>query len=48
VLDKAYDPDSTLSAGAKRFIHRHITLGAKRPRAPSVLRRPDQSVRKKA
>jgi hypothetical protein len=48
VLDRAYDPDTTLSAGAKRFIDRHVTPGAKRPPAPSVLREPDQSARKKA
>jgi hypothetical protein len=42
VLDRAYDPDTTLSAGAKRFIDRHVTPGAKRPPAPSVLREPDQ------
>jgi hypothetical protein len=40
VLDRAYDPDTTLSAGAKRFIDRHVTPGAKRPPAPSVLRQP--------
>jgi hypothetical protein len=48
VLDRAYDADTTLSAGAKRFIDRHVTPGAKRPPAPSVLREPDQSARKKA
>jgi hypothetical protein len=48
VLDRAYDADTTLSAGAKRFIDRHVTPGAKRPPAPSVRREPDQSVRKKA
>jgi hypothetical protein len=48
VLDRAYDPDTTLSAGAKRFIDRHVTPGAKRPPAPSVLREPDQSARRKA
>jgi hypothetical protein len=48
VLDRAYDPDTTLSAGAKRFIDRYVTPGAKRPPAPSVLRQPDQSARKKA
>src|ERR1700729_1323166 len=48
VLDRAYDPDTTLSAGAKRLIDRHVTPGAKRPPAPSVLRQPDQSARKKA
>jgi hypothetical protein len=48
VLDRACDPDITLSAGAKRFIDRHVTPGAKRPPAPSVLREPDQSARKKA
>jgi hypothetical protein len=48
VLDRAYDPDTTLSAGAKRFIDRHVTPGVKRPPAPSVLRQQDQSTRKKA
>jgi hypothetical protein len=48
VLDRAYDADTTLSAGAKRFIDRHVTPSAKRPPAPSVLRQPDQSARKKA
>jgi hypothetical protein len=48
VLDRAYDADTTLSAGAKRFIDRHVTPGAKRPAAPSVLRPPTQSARKKA
>jgi hypothetical protein len=48
VLDRAYDPATTLSAGAKRFIDLHVTPSAKRPPAPSVLRQPDQSARKKA
>jgi hypothetical protein len=48
VLDRAYDADTTLSAGAKRFIDRHVTQGVKRPPASSVLRQPDQSARKKA
>ena len=48
VLDRAYDADTTLSAGAKRFIDLHVTPSAKRPPAPSVLREPDQSARKKA
>jgi hypothetical protein len=48
VLDRAYDADTTLSAGAKRFIDLHVTPSAKRPPAPSVLRQPDQSARKKA
>jgi hypothetical protein len=48
VLDRAYDPDTTLSAGAKKFIDRHVTPGAKRPPAPSVLRQQDQSTRRKA
>jgi hypothetical protein len=48
VLDRAYDADTTLSAGAKRFIDRHVTPGAKRPAAPSILRQRDQSDRKKA
>jgi hypothetical protein len=48
VLDRAYDADTTLSPSAKRFIDRHVTPGEKRPPAPSVLRQPDQSARKKA
>ena len=48
VLDRAYDADTTLSVGAKRFIDRHVTPGVKRPPAPSVLREPGQSDRKKA
>jgi hypothetical protein len=47
MLDRAYDADTTLSLGAKRFIDRHVTP-AKRPPAPSVRREPDQSARKKA
>jgi hypothetical protein len=31
VLDRAYDADTTLSVGAKRFIERHVTPDAKRP-----------------
>ena len=48
VLDRAYDADTTLSQGAKRFIDRHLTPGMKRPPAPSVLGQPDQASRKKA
>jgi hypothetical protein len=48
VLDRAYDADTTLSAGAKRFIDLHVTAGVKRPPAPSVLREQIQSIRKKA
>jgi hypothetical protein len=48
VLDRAYDADTTLSAGAKRFIDRHVTPGAKRPPAPSVLREQVEAARKKA
>jgi hypothetical protein len=48
VLDRAYDADTTLRVGAKRFIDLHVTPGVKRPSAPSVLRQPDQSARKKA
>jgi hypothetical protein len=48
VLDRAYDADTTLSAGAKRFIDLHVTPGVKRPAASSILRQPDQSARKKA
>jgi hypothetical protein len=38
VLDRGYDADIMLGASAKRFIDRHVTAGAKRPAAPSVLR----------
>jgi hypothetical protein len=48
VLDRAYDADQTLSAGAKRFIDLHVTPSAKRPPAPSVLREQVLSTRKKA
>ena len=48
VLDRAYDADTTLSAGAKRFIDLHVTTGVKRPPAPSVLGEQIQSARKKA
>src|ERR1700722_3707118 len=48
VLDRAYDADTTLSAGAKRFIDLHVITGVKRPPAPSVLREQIQSARKKA
>jgi len=48
VLDRAHDADDTLSEATKRFIDRHVTPGEKRPPAPSVLRQPDQSARKKA
>jgi hypothetical protein len=47
VLDRAYDADTTLSAGAKRFIDLHVTTGVKRPPAPSVLREQAEA-RKKA
>jgi hypothetical protein len=47
VLDRAYDADTTLSTGAKRFIDLHVTPGVKRPAAPSILRQ-SQSARKKA
>jgi hypothetical protein len=48
VLDRACDPDTTLSAGAKRFIDLHVTPGVKRPPTPSILRSSDQSALKKA
>jgi hypothetical protein len=48
VLDSAYDPGTTLSAGARRFIERHVTTSTKRPAAPSILRQSDRSARKKA
>jgi hypothetical protein len=48
VLDRAYDPDTTLSAGAKRFIDLHVTPGVKRPPAPSVLGAKDRVFQKKA
>jgi hypothetical protein len=48
VLDRGYDADTTLSAGAKRFIDLHVIPSAKRPPAPSVLRDQAQAARKKA
>ena len=48
VLDQAYDADETLSDDTKRFIDRHVIPGEKRPQAPSVRRREDQAIRKKA
>jgi hypothetical protein len=48
IIDRAYDADETLTEATKRFIDRHMTPGEKRPPAPSVLRQPDQSARKKA
>jgi hypothetical protein len=48
VLDSAYDADTTLSAGAKRFIDLHVTTGVKRPPAPSVWRGQNQAARRKA
>jgi hypothetical protein len=48
VLDRAYDADDTISEATKRFIYRHVTLGEKRPPAPSVLRGQDQVDREKA
>ena len=45
--DLAYDADTTLSAGAKRFIDLHVTSGEKRPAAPSVVREQDQVARRK-
>jgi hypothetical protein len=48
VLDRTCYTDATLGAGTRRFIDSHVTPGAKRPPAPSVLRQPDQSARKKA
>jgi hypothetical protein len=47
LLDRACDPDATSGAGTRRFIDNHVTPGAKRPAAPSVLRQPDQSARMK-
>jgi hypothetical protein len=47
VLDRAFDADTTLSVGAKRFIDRHITPGEKRPPAPSVRRETGQLSRKR-
>jgi hypothetical protein len=38
VLERAFDADDTLSEDTKRFIDRHVSLGEKRPRAPSVRR----------
>jgi hypothetical protein len=40
VIDRAYDADSTLSTGAKRFVGRHLDI-ERRPRALSVLRERD-------
>jgi hypothetical protein len=48
VLDRTYDADATLGVGTKRFIDMHVTPGAKRPPAPSVLPERDHSARKKA
>jgi hypothetical protein len=48
VLDRAYDADTTLSGGAKRFIDLHVTPGVKRPPAQSVLSEQARSARKKA
>jgi hypothetical protein len=48
VLDRAYDPDDTLSDATKRFIDRHVIPGEKRPPASSVRRGLDQPARKKA
>jgi hypothetical protein len=48
VLDRTYDADDTLSEATKRFIDRHVTLGEKRPPAPSVRRGQDQATRGKA
>ena len=48
VLDQAYDADETLSDDTKRFIDRHVIRGEKRPPAPSVRRREDPAIRKKA
>jgi hypothetical protein len=47
VLDRAFDADTTLSVGAKRFIDRHVPPGAKRPPAPSVRRESGQLDRKR-
>jgi hypothetical protein len=48
VMDRAYDADTTLTEGTKRFIDWHATPGIKRPPAPSVLGGQDQVGRKKA
>jgi hypothetical protein len=48
VLDRTYYSDATLGLGTRRFIDSHVIPGAKRSPAPSVLREPDQSARKKA
>jgi hypothetical protein len=48
VLDRTYDTDATLNVGTRRFIDMHMTPGAKRPPAPSVLPERDHSARKKA
>jgi hypothetical protein len=46
VLDRAYDADETLTDGTKRFIDRHITVGEKRPPAPSARRGLDEVAKK--
>jgi hypothetical protein len=48
LLEDRHDADSTLTEDTKRFIDRHVTPGEKRPPAPSILRQPAQSDRKKA
>jgi hypothetical protein len=47
VLDRTNYTDTTLGVGTRRFIDSHVTPGAKRPPAPSVLRETDQSARRK-
>jgi hypothetical protein len=47
VLDRAFEADETLTDGTKRFIDRHISLGEKRPPAPSVLVERDRVARRK-
>ncbi len=48
VLERAFDADDTLGEDTKRFIHRHMGPGEKRPPAPSVRRETgvDQARRK--
>src|SRR5271155_5884343 len=38
VVDRAFDADDTFGEDTKRFIDRHVSLGEKRPPAPSVRR----------
>jgi hypothetical protein len=48
VLGRTNYTDATLGVGTRRFIDSHVTPGAKRLPAPSVLRETDRSARRKA